>query len=376
MRRINWIDIVKGISCMTVFTSHYILSFNKDLFFSDGQFKLRGLYFMVNGSFAVYMFLIISFFLTSRTLDFDEMTTKKMSILTINRYIRLSIPIVISSFFVFLIQGTCRFHNSSVGFLESNDWFSGFYNNHFTLKEIIISSFFGVLFGEYLSINSPLWVLEIIFKGFFISIVFTSVIKSLKNNILKYCVYIIIIIIFIYMRCIYYTVFLGGALSLIYDDIQKKNYSSIFYKSLVAILGILALFSVGFFPGIVSTLGKIIFFRRIITIELLYSLCAFLVLVACSFIFGIDDVKDNNIIAKFSLRSMGIYLFHWPIICSVSAYIYKNFFIYKGICFLVIHYFLTLLMVYFLADLYTIAIERTLIKKVISAIRYNLIDQE
>jgi len=111
-KKINCLDVVKGVACLIVFFCHYYGAFiQKPLYKPVNGF--------LNGNLAVCIFLLISsFFLCEKLLIVDN--CENIGKMCIKRYFRLVIPIFVSSFFALLLQDTIGFHNFEAGSVLNN----------------------------------------------------------------------------------------------------------------------------------------------------------------------------------------------------------------------------------------------------------------
>ena len=127
MNRYNWIDGLRGGACVVVYLQHFTLAFANNMLYDNGCFRIKPLAFMFNGNFAVCLFLIISFYLTSKNILTKNVTSRDIGLMSVKRYMRLTIPIIIVCLFVILIQLTFGFYNQEVSTIDNNTWFDDYY---------------------------------------------------------------------------------------------------------------------------------------------------------------------------------------------------------------------------------------------------------
>lgn len=164
--RVLWIDNLKGVLCLIVFFFHYISTFNSLTGFESVDSLLREggyLHILVDGVFAVKLFLIISAYAISKSIT----NGKNLGGIIIKRYFRLAVPVGIACILAFLLQHF--YYVDKIELSPSQEWVTAFYP-HYSISLLLKNLFFSVVCGynEYLGVA---WMLKYIFWGTFLTII-------------------------------------------------------------------------------------------------------------------------------------------------------------------------------------------------------------
>lgn len=367
-KRENWLDAVKGIAGIIVFLQHFSLAFANDKLWiwREGVFRIKPLHFMVNGNFAVNLFLIISFYLTSKSILQRELSTKDVGRMAIKRYVRLVIPVAVCSVFVLVVSRTVGFYNQKISLIDNNSWLDDYYEKKLTLRALIKSALYGVLWNGDYTFNGPFWMLTTLFTGFFLTIIITCVIKHINKPSMVVLSLMVLFLIYYFQCSMQCSSILGTFLGFLDTRgylIGKKKQTHLLSVAVFFLL-LLSGYTVDFIKKMPSLVRAGSYLRQA---PFWYAILAFLVLLVGLLDFSDCDLQNSNRIVLMGKHSMGLYLFHWPIICSVSCKFYMQyvnnyptrggFWIFFS--FLMVITFLLTMGVSFL---YTIFIEEKLIK--------------
>lgn len=171
--RVLWIDNLKGVLCLIVFFFHYISTFNSLTGFESVDSLLREggyLHILVDGVFAVKLFLIISAYAISKSIT----NGKNLGDIIIKRYFRLAVPVGIACILAFLLQHF--YYVDKIELSPSQEWVTAFYP-HYSISLLVKNLFFSVVCGynEYLGVA---WMLKYIFWGTFLTIIIKEAIRG------------------------------------------------------------------------------------------------------------------------------------------------------------------------------------------------------
>ena len=327
--RKDYIDGLKGIAAIVVFLSHF-----KAVFINP--FKIDNFVYSIltDGSLAVYVFLILSGYLVSMTLDIKN----RMQDVILKRYFRLALPIAIILLFegVFYALGVFS-HQETLHELQASSIAIQSYSN---------VNWIGLLYALFLSPIGqcrgwldPAWMMKYIFFGTFIVVIIKTAIHKLTYQ-KKILVLVFANCIFAFISAYYVAVICG---MFIYEMLEDKK--CIRRNEIIAF----AFFAAALFA----------YSYRIH--DLLPA--TFLVLsVEFSQIFRC--ALSSNPLVWLGKRSMAIYLIHWPLMCSISLLMYEKIPIEASFYRIGLVFFLTFLLLLLLSDLFSKKIESGLCSNV------------
>lgn len=295
------ISSLKGIACVGVMLGHflgivkYATDFPIDFKLLEILEKFR-LSFLVNESFWLYLFFIISGYLCAKTKisSFYKLATK-----SVLRFFRLAIPIFLGNIIIFVIAKTLDFHNMDTTLFFDNIWLQNSYNIELSFN-MLLTSPIDTLFLKQCYFNSPYWVLSEMLLGSIIVYAFTYLKTKIPNKVIVSIIYIFLLSLSLIFSRIVFSTLIGIGLVLYSDLIEK-----IVNKPL-AILFLL------------GSTGLVIIYPHWSTS--LPMFCTWIVfLPKIKYLYRIFKFKFLDFIGKISF---GIYALHWPIFCSVGMIIF------------------------------------------------------
>lgn len=132
---------LKGIACLMIVQTHYaaVLQFAKPL----------------PASYWLYLFFVVSGYLLGLSRISTAMELVRKSVL---RFVRLAVPVFFSYCVIFLIYKTIGFGSAYAG-AETTDWFRSFYGDAYSVWDVVLGPVRVLLFGD-AALNSPYWVLR------------------------------------------------------------------------------------------------------------------------------------------------------------------------------------------------------------------------
>lgn len=321
--RIVWVDGLKGIACILVFIHHFTLAFFPASFFGDPSLEhftnesrlyQSPLSFIINGSFWVSVFCILSGFVMTISFSYKK---GKLTNTVLKRYITLSVPVFIISGIIYLLNILgLLFDKSAAKLSGSYAWLGTVVNHNLSVGKLFYSSFISVIFmGDY-TFNTAFWMLKYIFFG----TILVCVLNFALNNKSNY--YLIIVALlggllfwkFDLLSCFVF----GFILAKVYKS-YKSKITNIF--SALGVPCILASAFLGGYPSGAEPKNYYKFFR----IKNIYYPH---ILGAVLFVFGI--MITIPIVKYLSLKfflflgkiSFAIYLIHIPVLMSFSCGIF------------------------------------------------------
>lgn len=311
MKRLQYIDAIKGIACLGVFIHHLIIyllpatytGLKEDSVIS-GDYLLGStpLGFIINGNFWVCTFLIISSFLLANGIFTHNEDKRYIAKALIKRYPRLMLPV----FAVNILCMILYFITSFFGFNINNPLEMSFFK---MLKATVIDMWVTediVVMGY--------WMMHILFIGSFISIILSVIVKECK----KYFFIILLLSIpFLVNFSTYYIATVLGVLlaSVNYrGDIEKLSNNKIVKISL-PVIAIIAIIFAGYpSSGLVfqNIYGLSNYLPDIIknSPQLFHIIAAFLFIVIFMLSKGLKSVCDNKLFSFLGKISFSVYLMH------------------------------------------------------------------
>lgn len=292
---------LKGIACIFVFFGHYIgiyrnaQSFFPKIFIIDTVLD-SCFYFIINESFWLYLFFVISGYLISQS---NVCSIKDVIYRIISRLLRFVIPIFFSALIIYLLYLCIGFYNRETISLFQCSWYQNFYNEEMNVFDVFVD-FINIFLYKKSKFNAPYWVIKEMLISSCIIYFFSYLLSRIpKRYINVYCVILFFIICLfksfsiVISSCLY-----GMLINLLEEKVLKAN------KYLLLIISIIVLCC-----GIISFNEQLFAFYF-----------GFLVLLIPRF-----DLLNRIISSKSFLFlgkvSWGVYSFHWPLICSVGGYV-------------------------------------------------------
>ena len=295
----NYISSLKGIACVCVMLGHflgiikYASSLPQPIMQLFNFLNKLHIGFLIDESFWLYLFFIISGYLCART---KIKSLLQLIYKIIFRFLRLAMPILCVNVFIFLIYKTIGFHNQETITIINNYWFQSAYLSELSFISLLKSPIDTLIFSN-CYFNSPFWVL----RNMLFASIFIYVCSYLKSKIRKDWIYAIgifvVLIAFYVLDLIIFACFVGGVLTY-YNEQIKNNLTK---NAQIAIL--------------IITVVLYVLLQNVLNMILLFS----------SIVLFIPNLKlANNMLEHKSLDylgkiSFGIYSFHWPIYCSISS---------------------------------------------------------
>ena len=181
MKRYQSINLIRAFACITVVVAHW-----KAFFASMGSPRIDSLVFegplvmLIYSSMGVSVFLMLSSCMAALKIYRGRQIHAGKEVL--KRYIRLSIPIFVTSLIVYLLQKAGLIFTSEAGTLLGNDFIAGLYAEPLKLANLFKISFVTALFREENSFYVPFWMMSYIFLGSLVSMGIAFVVRSFLSD--------------------------------------------------------------------------------------------------------------------------------------------------------------------------------------------------
>lgn len=183
--RITWIDGLKGIACLLIFTHHFSLEYFNGAYFGDVmesrlpfgldiQLSYQPYGILTNGNFWVCVFVTLAAFLTAFSVlrHCSGNWQEKLSGMIIKRYVRLMVPCAFAGILYWLLRQFLAVRFACYQGLE----------NILSFGRMLWHTFVKMWLVPDQEALGPYWMLYIIFWGTFIAIILTLATRYSKNE--------------------------------------------------------------------------------------------------------------------------------------------------------------------------------------------------
>lgn len=303
--KISYIEGLKGLGALMVFLTHYrmagLLSFNSS-FFKNPIISL-----LMSGNVAVELFIMVSAYSVAMSIERKLNSTaplQSLKYIIVKRYFRLAIPI------------------ASILIIEGVLYPFGIFNPHEVAEQLgghssvmrayqsLTYTFNGLIQGMFLSpigkcygwLN-PAWMLRYIFYGTFVVIILK--IGVWRQGILgKLIIYLLFAVLLSAISIHYFAVVTGAALT----EINHAKYAIGGRKDIIFAI---------FFLSLAISLYKCV------KTEMTPMIVATIILFGSIFSKCFQLFFSSKPMSWLGGVSLGMYLIHWPLICSFSVRLYS-----------------------------------------------------
>ena len=325
----KWITGLKGVSAIIIFIHHFALFFYPgfiDCVSGNMRTSIKLEYkiamtpfniFSWGGVAGVCIFFTLSGFLIAY--NFYKRKSNYDAIYVIKRYLKLMLPVLLSSFIIFFIIKSRVFRTdrliemySKIG-LRNN--FSEYSPN---LLTIIWESTINLFRTSSFPINPPMWTMK---NELIYSIVSAALISIIGNSKYRYIIYPIIILIVVN------SYFLCFVLGIILCDIWMNKKFLIDKLSRLDIRLLLLLLSLFLLSSTYANQGKLYYsvlnnlFVGIDYLVVFHSFGSAILILFLLLSKRVRNLLSRKIFLYFGRKSLYIYLFHWIIINTISMFI-------------------------------------------------------
>ena len=322
MEREKWLDTLKGLACLIVFLDHFYLAFRPQLEGVEAFLNIKPFAILINGNFAVCLFLLISAYIISSSV-YCHRSFEAIQKIAFKRYFRLMPPIFFASILSLVISKTIGYFNDEVGAILNNGWLTGFFSQELTVGNMIKTSLVDVWWKGNSIFNGPFWMLYIMFLGTFLVIILSIITATGKKGgvLVLSCV----LGIYLYLEDYLFCMVLGNILG--YLKCNTEFFSKWNKNNICIVISVMLLLSAFYLPAyqieIMDGISKI-GIRNIFKNRIFYNGMGSFFLVFS--VMGLSKIKTflgrSTILDRINEISFSIYLVHWPIISSFSCFVY------------------------------------------------------
>lgn len=275
---------------------------------------------VANGNFGVCIFFILSGYVLS---GLAQNSTLSLTAQTIRRYLRLAIPILLTSSVAWALLALGAYHNKAAGEIIGSWWMGAWYQFEPSFTDMVWQSLYGCFVGLQPIYNPNLWTMHPEFAGSFYVFLINAV---SGNRILRAG---LLLMWGGFDLTGYFPLFAAGALLFEFESELRSFYAKFFHSLELKGLAIFAFIFVGFYLGGMPDFQPDLAPRsyawlprfasdnamRWHQIAALASMVAVLLSPMLQFIFG------SALGRYLGQISFVMYLFQVPVICSYTAWI-------------------------------------------------------
>ena len=350
-KRIYYIDGLKGLAALSVFSWHFTLSTGHIYMPMNELCNNPITKFLIDGGLAVCMFILLSGFSNSLSIAKKSTTISNAKDTIVKRYLRIAVPIAPILIIIFLMR--CLGLMQNYEFAEWASWERATHSYSIStfnyllplrlIKAILVSPM-----GDTTGLDLPSWMLKYILLGSYIVLMLHIMTHGMRmrNKIGIAC---FVMFICGYMISPYYIPMIAGFILLIVNPYLLQTN----YKYIISIFSFgFAICCYYFIPQIKFPLNGVItaifLFIAVMTNPILQKILSF------------------GLFKKLGRVSFMVYLVHMPIICSLSHFLFMHIPIIDMATLSLIIYIITTIVVIVVAYLATIWIEEKMSKSIIN----------
>ena len=330
MRKIQYLDGLRGLAAFVVVFHHFVYAFypalflgsnakthlgaGEEVFASGSMFNL-----LYSGNFAVCIFFVMSGFVLSYKffLQKDRNIIKESAT---KRYVRLVLPVAFSVFLAFVLMKFSLFYNQQAAGITGSNWLGEFWTFTPNFTDALSQTFVGAFFTNIFDYNVTLWSIAYEFLGSFLVFGFLAFFGKMKS---RYWAYIFAII-FLFQT--YYLAFILGML--LSDLMAHKNMViGKFDKSKLFRTGLLLLgLFLGSYPSGRGVEGTVYAFMEkpyLVNSAVLYHIMgAFFVILVLLESKRMQKIFSFRYLLFLGEISFAMYILHFIILGSFSSFVF------------------------------------------------------
>ncbi len=339
MKKLAYLDGLRGIAALIVVFHHLVLLFYPALNYGNGinstlnKIAVTPLNIFYNGDFAVCLFFVLSGYV----LSYKYILTNNAHILAgyaFKRYFRLMPLIASSVLFIFLFSSLRLFHTQQLNEqLHLGDWLTSMFNGDPSIGAVLKNIFYGIfLFGDN-SYNPVVWSMGIEFIGSMLLFVFLLLGHKIKA---KWVLFTALLFLALYFKRYYYIAFLFGYGLCYLDQKELFRIGPVIFKFVLLLAGIMCASYPADWQHWNTSIYAFMTFEGIDLYSFYHVLGAGVLLLLIT--------QSNTLKKIFSLKpvlflgriSFSMYLFHLIILVLVSQIVFNSLFTSSNYLFCVV----------------------------------------
>ena len=211
--KIGYLEGLRGIAALSVVVHHYFCAFYPALIFGsiaavhltplEPVLAASPVSALFNGAFAVSIFFVLSGYVLPHRF-FRTHDPESLSSSAARRYIRLAIPILVTSLIVFVLLSLHLYYSVPGSAITQSGWLHRQTQSSPGITDVIVQSLWGSLTQGQGSYNTVLWTMTVEFLGSFLVLSLAALFGNLKN---RWVFYLVAAAVFINT---YYLAFIAG----------------------------------------------------------------------------------------------------------------------------------------------------------------------
>ena len=334
MKKITYLDGIRGLSAFVVIFHHFVLAFYPALFFGinatshiTGGFEIFAsgstLNIFYNGNFAVCIFFVLSGFVLSYKF-FVQGDGEALRASAIKRYFRLLLPVVLAVCSAYFLMKFSLFYNQQAGSLAQSGWLQGFWNFQPNFLDALNQSFVGTFIYGAFNYDNVIWTISYEFMGAFLILGFLALFGKMKYRYFFYAAAAIVL---------FQTYYLAFILGMLLSDLKvnkdawlSKIDSTKIIRIILVILGLVF----GAFPSGRSVDGSMYAYLHFMDHDLLpmwYHIAgAFLIMTVLLDSFRLQKIFSWQPFLWLGKVSFSMYLLHFIVLGSFSSFLFTKLF--------------------------------------------------
>lgn len=333
LKRIEYLDGLRGIAVLMVVFSHFIIAFFPALVNGKAEYchttncievaiAASPLNIFYNGNFAIYIF----FTLSGYVLSYKFFRERKYHIIVssaLGRYFRLLVPVLFSIVAAYICMS---FKTHLMKLTQSGDWLATFLSFMPEYGIMLKEAFFGVFFNNQFTYNQALWTMPYELIGSYI--VFGLLLFSRFRTLLRYTIYALAGI-WLYRYDISFVSFILG---LFLSDLMNHKSDSlrkhlrVLINERVAFFVLAAGLLLGSYPTIVAPdytfYGFLNYAKMYGDFRFFHIMGAFFIMTGLLFSAKIKNIFSNKAFVFLGKISFSIYVIHLMFISYFSSYLF------------------------------------------------------
>ena len=218
MRKIGYLDGLRGVAAFEVVFHHFILAFFPAMFLAPGvtthfagdieaQLSASPLNLLWDGNFSVCLFFVLSGYVLSHKF-FLRKEHEIATASAVKRYFRLALPVAFSVFLAYILMKLGLFYNQEAGAVAGSGWLPTFWTFQPSLLDAVTQAFLGTFFYSVFDYNAVLWTIAFEFAGSFLVFSFLSLVGTARNRWWAYAA-----VVWVFLQTYYLAFILGMLLS-------------------------------------------------------------------------------------------------------------------------------------------------------------------
>lgn len=326
--RLYYLDGIKGIACLMVAAHHFCALFGYVFWGTDILADKTELFY--NGTWCVRLFFMISAFLLASSV-YRTCSVKSVRNTVIKRYLRLALPVFGVTLLIWIMSQFGLFYNMELTHICQDPDYTGGYDVKRPFLQVFTTSFGTTIFAGNSDFNNKFWMITPLFWGNMLALglsVLTNLSRK-KSHVVSGVLFTLGTALVLFFIPKYFSFVLGTVLAYWYVNAPASRKGSVWIcVYTVILLTGLGLSEFHLIPkGMMVNLGitKLGGFSFMEDHNFYYAIGIFLIL------FAVIRLKwAQKILAIKPLRFLGdcsyyVFLVHWPIMCSLSAWLYLTF---------------------------------------------------